>query len=189
MSASPAISPTRATVNDLQSIPGKAELIGGRIVEFMPSGHRPNVVAGRIYRKIAEHADERGEGVAYTDNMGFVVPLLRSGRQSFSPDASFYLGTIPPDSMRFVTGPPDFDVEVRSENDYGDAAESALAAKRDDYFAAGTKVVWDVDPIAGLVRVYRPSAPGVPVTFGRGDWADAEPVLSGWRVALDWIFA
>jgi hypothetical protein len=34
-----------------------------------------------------------------------------------------------------------FAVEVRSEDDYGPAAEKALAAKRADDFAAGTRVV------------------------------------------------
>jgi hypothetical protein len=33
--------------------------------------------------------------------------------------------------------------EVHSENDYGPAAEPAMTAKRADYFACGTLVVWD----------------------------------------------
>ena len=39
-------------------------------------------------------------------------------------------------------------VEVCSKGDYSDAAEEAMAAKRADYFEAGTLVVWDVDPLA-----------------------------------------
>lgn len=178
-----------ATVDDLARVPGKAELIGGRIVHLMATGHRPNLVAGRIFRGVADYADERGRGVAYTDNMGFVVPTLPSGRQSFSPDVAFYTGALPTDPMRFVSGAPDFAVEVRSENDYGAAAEVALASKRGDYFAAGTKVVWDVDPIAEVVRVYRPEAPNRSITFADGELADAEPALPGWRLAVDWIFA
>ena len=51
---------------------------------------------------------------------------------------------------------PLFAVEVRSENDYGPAAEREMAAKRADYFAAGTRVVWDVDLLGeDVVRVYR----------------------------------
>ena len=34
---------------------------------------------------------------------------------------------------------------MRSENDYGRSVEEKMAAKRADYFAAGTLVVWDVD--------------------------------------------
>ena len=49
------------------------------------------------------------------------------------------------------TAPPAFAAEVRSENDSGLAAESEMADKRSDYFAAGTLVVWDVDPVAQTV--------------------------------------
>ena len=90
--------------------------------------------------------------------------------------------------MRFVPGPPDFAVEVRSEGDYGPAAEAALAAKRAEYFEAGTLVVWDVDPVVGIVR--RHSAGGTPpVAFGAGEDADAEPALPGWRLPIDWLMA
>jgi Uma2 family endonuclease len=47
--------------------------------------------------------------------------------------------------MKFFEGAPVFAVEVRSEGDYGPAAERELAEKRADYFAAGTLAVWDVD--------------------------------------------
>jgi hypothetical protein len=43
--------------------------------------------------------------------------------------------------MRFVQGPPILAVE----EDYGPAAEDQMAAKRADYFEAGTLAVWDVD--------------------------------------------
>lgn len=50
--------------------------------------------------------------------------------------------------------------EVRRENDYGEAAEEVIAAKRWDYFAAGTLVMWDVDVLKEeVVRVYRASNP------------------------------
>ena len=189
MNVSARSSPAPANVDDLALVPGKAELIGGTIVHLMPTGHRPNLVAGRVYRKIAEYTDETGRGVAYTHNMGFVVPRLPSGRQSFSPDVAFYADALPTNPMRFVSGTPDFAVEVRSENDYGAAAELEMAAKRADYFAAGTKVVWDVDPIARLVRAYRAEAPTAPVVFTSGQLADAEPVMPGWRLEVDWLFA
>lgn len=182
--------PPIATIDDLMKVDGKAELIGGRIVRYMPVGHLPNVVAGRIFRRIADHADTNGRGVAYTDQMGFAVPKLpTSGRQSFSPDVSYYDGPLPPNLMRFVEGPPTFAVEVRSENDYGPAKESEMALKRDDYFAAGTLVVWDVDPVASVIDCYRASAPSQPVRFAKGDTADAEPAVPGWRLPVDWLFA
>lgn len=80
-------------------------------------------------------------------------------------------------------------VEVRSENDYGDAAEADMAAKRADYFAAGTSVVWDVDPRTETVTVYRSTAPEEPTIYHRDDTAEAEPALPGWRMPVDEIFA
>jgi Uma2 family endonuclease len=181
--------PRRATLDDLLKVEGKAELIGGRIVRYMATGHKPNRVAGRIYRSLDDHADAMGRGFVYTDSMGFAVPELPSGRESFSPDTSYYDGPLPKNPMRFVEGPPTFAVEVRSENDYGKSPEEEMAAKRADYFLAGTLVVWDVDPIAESVRKYLPSSPDQPMLFHRGDQADAEPAVPGWRIGVDRIFS
>ena len=90
--------------------------------------------------------------------------------------------------MRFVEGPPTLAVEVGSENDYSPAAEVEIAAKRLDYFAAGTLVVWDVDPVAELIHVYRSTDPEHPTTYTRGQSAEAEPAVPGWRIAVDDIF-
>jgi Uma2 family endonuclease len=186
MSSGPQVA---ATLDDLYRVEGKAELIGGRIVPIMPTGRLPNLVAVRILRSLAAHVDVLGRGEAFTDNMGFAVPELSSGRQSFSPDVSYYLGPLPSNPMRFVEGPPTFAVEVRSEGDYGPSAEIDMAAKRADYFEAGTQVIWDVDPIAECVHVYRAAAPDRADRYSRGQEVDAEPAVPGWRVAVDWIFA
>jgi Uma2 family endonuclease len=182
------IGQARATLDDLYREPGKAELIGGRIVQLKATGHTPNRVAGRIFRSLDDYADQIRVGVAYTDNMGFAVPELPSGRESFSPDAAYYAGVLPANRMRFIEGPPTLAVEVRSEHDYTSSAEVEIAAKRADYFAAGTLVVWDVDPVARRIAVYRSTSPDQPTTFGPGDTSEAEPAVPGWRVAVDWIF-
>jgi Uma2 family endonuclease len=178
-----------ATLDDLRRVDGKAELVAGRIVHLMPTGFRPGQVGGRIYRSLDDHAARTGRGVALPDNVGFAVPELSSGRQSFAPDVSYFNGPTPADDMDFLEGPPTLAVEVRSKGDYGDAAEAELAAKRADSFEAGTAVVWDVDPRARVVRVYRPDAPDRPDTFGPGQVADAEPAVPGWRPAVDPLFA
>ena len=178
----------RATIDDLYRTEGKAELIGGRIVQMAP-GHLPSVVAGNIYVDVRLFVKGTRKGNAYVDGIGYAVPEMPSGRESFSPDASFYDGPLPTNLMRFIDGAPNFAAEVRSENDYGAAAEEALAAKRADYFLAGTLVVWDVDPEAETVAVYRASAPEQPIVFRRGEVADAEPAVPGWRMNVDDVFA
>lgn len=180
---------TAATLDNLHRVEGKAELIAGRIVPLMPTGFRPGQIGGRIYRSLDDHARKTGLGVALPDNVGFVVAELFSGRQSFSPDASYYLGSLPSDDMDFLEGPPTFAVDVRSKGDYGNSAEAEMTAKRADYFEAGTLVVWDVDPRDEWVREYRADSPTQPTLFRRGRLADAEPAVPGWRLSLDEIFA
>lgn len=179
----------RATLDDLYRFPGKAELINGRIVPLTATGRRPNRIASRIFRSLDDYAQARGIGEAYTDNMGFAVPMLPSGREVFNPDASYYDGPFPTNEMRFIVGAPAFAVEVRSENDYGDAAEAEMAAKHADYFATGTSVVWDVDPVADTITCYRAMTPAQPIIYRPGDSAEAEPAVPGWRIDVTEVFA
>jgi Uma2 family endonuclease len=182
---------TKATLDDLYRVEGKAELIDGRIVEIMASGDIPGSVALEITVRLREYSRSSGIGRAYADGVGFALLVpLDNGRESFCPDAAFVLATNQPRSMRFLEGSPDFAVEVRSENDYGPAAEQEMADKRQDYFQAGTRVVWDVDPISESITRYTandPTASGV--MFRRGDSANAEPVLPGWTVDVNRLTA
>jgi Uma2 family endonuclease len=178
----------RATLEDLYGVEGKAELIGGRIVRFMGTGRRPSLIAGRIYRRLWDHAENSGRGEVHFDGMIFGVPELSSGRESFMPDISYYFGPFPANEMRWIDGPPTFAVEVRSENDYGNAAEAEMAAKRLDYFEAGTLVVWDVDAEAELIYKYQIKDPTQPTIFARGQFADADPAVPGWQIAVDDVF-
>jgi Uma2 family endonuclease len=182
------ITARRATLDDLYGVEGRAELIGGRIIR-MPIGHLPSWVAGNIFADLRTFTKATGKGRAYGDGIGFAVAEMASGRESFSPDASYYDGPLPANLMRFIEGVPNFAAEVRSENDYGDAADEAMAAKRADYFSAGTQVVWDVDPQAETVAVYRATSPNQPMILRRGDTVDAEPAVPGWRMKVDDIFA
>jgi Uma2 family endonuclease len=178
----------KATVDDLYREAGKAELIGGRIVHLMPTGRKPNRIAARIFRSLDDYAAATGRGEAYTDNMGFTVPELTSGRESFSPDASYYSGSFPANEMQFIAGRPTLAVEVRSESDYGEAALAEMAAKRSDYFEVGTLVVWDVDAAAECVHVYRHDAPQRATTRRCGEAVDAEPAVPGWTMDVNLIF-
>ena len=178
--------PFPATLQDLMKVEGKAELIGGRIVESMPTGMIPNRIAKRIVRLIDDFAQQLGLGEAFTDNLGYAVdPLLLSGRQSFSPDASYHAGPFPLNGMGFIEGPPTFAVEVRSANDYGLSAETAIAEKRADYFEAGTLAVWDVDPITKTITSYTRTSATV---FRAGDLAHAKPALPGWTLDVAALF-
>jgi Uma2 family endonuclease len=171
-------------IAELSAFDGKAEVVGGRVLPMSPTGTRPNRAGGAIYISLRAF-EKRAGGWAYSDNLAYVVDL--PNRKSFSPDASFVVGPIP--SMKFAQGPPAFAAEVRSEGDYSPAAEREMAKKRADYFAAGTTVVWDVDLLSDdVVRVYRANAPEPPVIYRRGEIAEAEPAVPGWKFAVNELF-
>ncbi|MGL4513602.1 MAG: Uma2 family endonuclease [Lacipirellulaceae bacterium] len=177
-----------ALIAALYAVEGKAEIVDGRIVCMSPANRRHGRISYRICRSL-EQVEERLAGCAYPDNVGFLVDLPH--RTSFSPDAAFCIGPPPADDdLDFAQGAPDFAVEVRSKNDYGPSAERQMAAKRADYFAAGTKVVWDIDLLSeDVVRVYRATEPENPTVYRRGQTAEAEPAVPGWLMPVEELFA
>lgn len=174
-----------ATIEDLYKIEGKAEIVNGEIILIPPTGGNPGYAGDEVFVSLRAHAKQTGRGRAVGDNKGFQVNL--PNRQSFCPDASFFVGES--SGMKFYQGAPLFAVEVRSENDYGRAAELEMEEKRRDYFAAGTLVVWDVDLLSqDVVRVYRASDPDNLTIYRRGEIAEAEPTVPGWRMPVDDLF-
>ena len=173
------------TLDDLARFDGNAELIGGRVIPQVATGFRPQIIAANIYVSLRAYAKTVRRGLAFTDGMGFAVPELTSGRESFTPDAAYYDGPRPANRMKFITGTP---VDVRPWYDVGPDAERTLAAKRADYFEAGTLVVWDVDPEVNRVAMYRGDNPDQPVIFEGNQTADAEPAVPGWRITLAEVF-
>jgi Uma2 family endonuclease len=169
----------------LYRIKGKAEIINGEIIEMPPTGYEPGRAGFNISLSLKEYERKTRMGVVVPDNVAFKVNLPH--RKSFSPDASFHTGE--KTGMKFLEGAPVFAVEVRSENDYGEKAEKAIAEKRTDYFAAGTEIVWDVDLLSkDVIKSYHRDDPSKPRIFRRGETADAEPALPDWKMAVDDLF-
>ena len=176
---------TKATIEDLYRVKGKAEIVGGKIVHMSPTGDDPAFAAGEIFVSLREYARRMGRGRAVTDGNAFHVDL--PDRKSFSPDAAYSVG--PRAGMKFHEGAPIFAAEVRSEGDYGRAQERRMAKKRRDYFTAGTLVVWDVDLLSeSVVKVYRADQPETPTVYRRGERAEAELAVPGWSMPVEDLF-
>ena len=176
---------TKQLVEQLYRTEGKAEIINGEIVKYMATGDEPGTTAANILVSLKMYQRKTKFGIAYGDNVGFLVNL--PNRKSFSPDASFFTGSRT--GMKFLQGAPIFAIEVRSENDYGKTAEREMAEKRADYFAAGTKIVWDVDLLSeNVIKSYTFDNPDNPKIFKRGEIANAETALPNWEIAVDELF-
>ena len=172
-------------IEQLYKTEGKAEIINGEIVEMPPTGYEPGRASFNVALRLREYERETRKGMSVPDNVAFKVKL--PNRKSFSPDASFHIGE--KTGMKFLEGAPIFAVEVRSENDYGEKAEKAIKQKRYDYFAAGTKIVWEVDLLSeDVIKSYPHDTPDKPVIFKRGEIANAEPALPNWKMAVDELF-
>ena len=76
MSSIPA---TRATLDDLYREEGKAELIGGRIIRYMPSGDLPSAVAFEIAVSLRAYARHRGV------SLRAVQKAIQAGRIETTP--------------------------------------------------------------------------------------------------------
>src|SRR5829696_1850819 len=166
-----------AMVEDLWLTKFKAETVDGQIVVIGPTLLGPANAAAHIRKSLDDYQRSAGGG-CQTGAVAFIVDLPH--RRSFCPDAGWYTGD--PYASEFLIGAPAFAVEIRDPGEEGDQAERRMAAKRADYFAAGTQVVWDVDVLREkLIRVYRTADPEHATVYRLGDVAEAEPAVPGWR--------
>jgi len=83
----------------------------------------------------------------------------------------------------FFPGPPDLAVEVLSPTDRAGEVHAKVA----DYLAAGTRLVWVVEPGRHTIRVYRTLL--APKTVGQEATLDGEEVLPGFRLPVSAVFS
>jgi len=174
-----------ARIEDLYLIEGQAELVNGEIVRMPLHGGYVGYAIDTTKLSLYEYSERGERGWPLGSTVAYVVDLPH--RKAFCPDLALYTGDDL--SMKFPEGAPVFAAEFRDPDGYGPAAERKIKAKIEDYFAAGTQVVWDVDVLReGFVRVYRQSDAEHPTTYRRGEMAEAEPAVSGWTIPVDHLF-
>lgn len=121
---------------------GRCELVRGELRMVSPAGSRHGAVTLRIATLLANHVDANRLGQVFAAETGFI--LARNPDTVRAPDVAFVrrgrLETGLPTG--YFPGPPDLAVEVLSPDD----RPAAVAAKTADWLAAGTRLVWVVDP-------------------------------------------
>lgn len=162
---------------ELMRTEGRAEIVSGAIRQFDFYTHKVSRARGAILVSLHQFLEDK-RPCAASSSLAFLVDLPHRG--SFSPPVSVF--DLPPAGMKFPVGAPMFAVEIET-------GEEDLAAKRADYFAAGTLVVWGVDLLSEeIVRSYTAQNPKAPQVFKRGQVANAQPAVAGWTMEVDRLF-
>jgi Uma2 family endonuclease len=103
------------------------------------------------------------------------------------PDVAFFSWDRMPGRQRprepIPTLAPDLAVEVLSRSN----TPGEMRRKREDYFTAGVRLVWEVDPDGRTVHVYTAPEPAA-VVLTEADTLDGGTVLSGFRLPLSALF-
>src|ERR1041384_8703592 len=134
------------------SIPGKVtELIRGRLVVREPPGTWHGAISAKLTYLLADFVYRQGLGIVFGQDTGFKIgsdPDTVRG-----PDVAFVarerVGVIR--ERGYAELAPDLLAEVLSPDD----RPGEVLAKVADWLAAGTTIVWVVDPQRREARVYR----------------------------------
>jgi len=166
------------TADDLlHSTHEHAELVRGVLVVREPPGLQHGRVAANLCRRLADHADAHGLGRVYVES-GF--RLASDPDTVRGPDIAFISQTrLPhPEPRGFPDFAPDLAVEILSPTD----RPGEVLGRVGDLLAAGTKLVWVIDPHRRLARVYRPDGTEDAITAEQT--LDGEAVVRGFTCPL-----
>jgi Uma2 family endonuclease len=161
------------------NLPNKrTELVRGRLMVREPAGYEHGRVAARTLGRLSAHVYATGCGELLAAETGFT--LQRRPDTVRAPDVAYVRAdrTPAPGTTGFPELAPDLAVEVRSPDD----SRRELADKVADWLAAGTQVVWVVDPRARTLAVHEAEKP--PRTLGEEDTLTGGDVLPGFSVIV-----
>lgn len=158
------------------------ELVDGVLVE-KTVGYLESCIACLLIRRLANFVAERDLGVVAGEGgmLRLMLDLVRIPDVSYVSWARLPSRQIPQEAVPHLV--PDLAVEVLSE---GNTTEE-MARKIRDYFAAGVRLVWFVDPRARRVEVY--TAPDRLQVLGGADTLDGGEVLPGFTMPITELMA
>jgi Uma2 family endonuclease len=179
--------PGTATVDDVVDIEARErrlyELVDGVLVE-KPMGIRESILASRLIGFLLAFVDPRKLGVIAGEAamMQLRLALLRMPDVAFIAWGKFPGRRVPSEPAPLLA--PDLAIEIISPSN----TKREMARKLKEYFEAGTRLVWYVDPKPQTVEVYT-NASEPDATLARRDTLDGGDVLKGFILRLDDLFA
>lgn len=173
------------TPEDLLTLPDgfRFELIDGKLVE-RDLGAEASEVAATVLRLVGQHAHTHKLGKIFGSDCGYQSFPNQPKRVRFADGSFVAKGRLPDERaprghMRIA---PDLAVEVVSPNDTAEEVET----KRQDWLAAGVKLLWIIYPEGRSVHVYQ--AGGRCPTLGPNDDLSGEDVLPGFACQVAELF-
>jgi Uma2 family endonuclease len=126
----------------------KVELVDGEL-QMSPTGLEHELIGARLIYLLMSAARRRKSGDVYGSSAGYRMPNgeLRSPDVSFVSAKRLPGGKSPKGFGHFA---PDLAVEILSPDDTVKETEAKIA----EYFAAGTRLAWLVNPKTKTVTVY-----------------------------------
>jgi len=156
----------------------RTELVRGALRVREPPGAMHGRVAMNLALELGAHVRHTGAGALFAAETGF--KLETDPDTVRAPDVAFVRRErVPPaDTTGYAELAPDLVVEVLSPGD----RPGEVLAKVADWLSAGTRLVWVVDPLRRLARVYRHDGTETIVTSEES--LDGEDVLPGFSCPL-----
>ena len=158
------------------------ELVKGELVMMTPAGSYHAQVEDNIYPLLSLFIRKNKLGRTRPSDAGFLlardpdtvrspdIAFIRSDRVSSTPQHGYFVGA------------PDLAVEIRSPND----RPGEIGRKTQEYLAAGTIVVWDIDPRTKTVTIYRKDTE--PHVLREAETLTEEELLPGFSLPIKDVF-
>lgn len=156
----------------------RTELVRGVLYVREPAGYQHGHVAMQFALVVGGFVRQQRLGRTFAAETGFTLQrnpdTVRAGDVAFIANDRL----LNRDTRGFAEIAPDLVVEVLSPDD----RPGEVLAKVADWLTAGCRLVWILDPIRRVGRVYR--ADGTEALLGTDDAFDGEDVLPGFACPL-----
>ena len=174
------------TADDLWLMPNdqRRELVKGELRTMAPAGFDHGAVIVNLTFLLTQHVRQHQLGLVLGAETGFM--LARDPDTVRGADIAFVSNERLPAGPRpkgYFPAAPDLAVEVMSPGDTLNEVED----KVDDYLAAGTRLVWVVNPRRRTVTAHRPGVG--PTLFGNTETLTGDDIVPGFTCAVAEIFA
>ncbi len=173
---------TLITVEEFEKLPDDGnlhELDEGELIVMPPPRPRHGMVQAAVADALRQAARKAGSGMVLTECGFRLAPDVVQ-----APDVAFIREERRAEIAwdRYCEFGPDLAVEILSPEDNAGRLQRKVAR----YLAAGTGIVWVLDPDSVAVTVYRKS--GVFRTLNAGETIDAPELLPGFSIQVRALF-